>query len=246
MRLNQFIALLAICACLVFASSAQAVTITPTDILASSTGFSVPDPDSLIDGTGLIPGNDSDVTDDTHGNGDDASGMWLSGGDDTDGGENDEFLIFDLGGFFDLTQALVWNHNQSGWTNLGVDTMNIYTTATGTSVNDVSGFALVTATNLNQGSGLTSETAQTTSLSGPNAQNVRFVMFTDFVSFRLSGSLSGTVGLSEVRFSGAPPAPPAPPETAPVPTLSLLSVAVMIAILGLMGIGRLRRRTNSL
>ena len=67
MRLNQFIALLAICACLVFASSAQAVTITPTDILASSTGFSVPDPDSLIDGTGLIPGNDSDVTDDTHG-----------------------------------------------------------------------------------------------------------------------------------------------------------------------------------
>ena len=203
MRLNQLIAALAVGACLSFASSAQAVTITPTDILASS-GFGAPDPDFLIDGTGLIPGNDSDVTDDTHGNNDDASGMWLSGGDDTDGGENDEFLIFDLGGLFNLTEALVWNHNQAGNTNLGVDTMNIYATATGTSVNDASGFALITATNLSQGSGLTSETAQTTSLSGPNAQNVRFVMFTDFVNFRLSGSLSGTVGLSEVRFTDTP------------------------------------------
>ena len=61
MCLNQFVAALAIGACWSFASSAQAETITPTEILASSTGFSVPNPDHLIDGTGLIPGDDGDV-----------------------------------------------------------------------------------------------------------------------------------------------------------------------------------------
>jgi hypothetical protein len=203
---------------------AAIVYITPTDVGSSSqfSGFSIAD--YTISGAGLSPAGGPGEADDTHDNDGGASTMWLSQNDFTKGNEYDEYLIFDLGSVMDIDQALIWNHNQSGFTRLGVDTMTVSATATGTSVGDASGWAGDTVISLNEASGVSGETAQTAGLS---FEGVRFIRFTDFDNFSTTGeSYAGTVGLSEVRF-----------VTLPEPSST--------ALLGLGGLALVLRRKRS-
>lgn len=190
-------------AVLMAAPHVSADVLTPTAVLESSIFNNSPnlDADDIINGSGLTDvGSDGDVTNDTHNNIGDGRTMWLSADSSVDGDENDEWLIFDLGGFFNLDGALIWNHNQSGFTQLGVDTMDISFSSTGTSVNDASGFGGTVSVNLTEGG----TTAQVVAL---NANSVRFVRFSNFVNFDETGSYAGTQGISEVRFTGVVPEP---------------------------------------
>lgn len=208
----------AVLAFLLSAAVSQADTLTPTAVLSSSDFSGGTASINLINSSGLTDvGGDGDDANDTHNNVGNAFTMWLSANSSTDGDENDESLIFDLGGLFDVTAALVWNHNQSGgFSKLGVDTMDVSATATGTTTGDASGFTGTTGVNLTQ-AGEGAEAAQSVVLS---FTGVRFIKFDNFVNFETTSggpdtTYAGTQGISEVRFVGTEhvvvPAPAALP-----------------------------------
>jgi hypothetical protein len=184
--------------------SAQEV-IKPTAVIASSSLDTGSAPIGIIDRDGMVAAGGAGEADDRHNTGDNAWTMWLSARSDTDGDESEQYLIFDLGSRINVSAALIWNFNMStasGFTDLGVKTMDISATATGTSVNDATGFTGTTSVSLTMGTGANGLTAESTPIS---FYGVRFIRFGNFVSHRITGDWSGGIGLSEVRFFGAPP-----------------------------------------
>ncbi len=207
---NKNLLTLAVVAVLIVAFTATqrvtAATITPTDVAASSSVFNSV-PARLIDSSGLTDvGGDGEDANDTHGTG--TGVMCWFGGDGADGNDPtvvaSEWLVFDLGSIMNVSGALVWNHNQTGWTHLGVEAMDISATATGTSVGDASGWAGTTTVGLAEGSGADTETAQSVAVS---FSGVRFIRFDNFDNYAVvADSYSSSLGLNEVRFVSVSPA----------------------------------------
>jgi hypothetical protein len=141
--------------------------------------------------------------------------MWLSGGigfrpelrpvrkDD-----GDPFIVFDLGGFYNLEAIKVFNYNEPKWTKLGVKQLAISGSSTGKAGSltiDIGRFDIHEAGGHSTDSNDGPQTLRT------EARGVRFVKFDvlsnhNGVTFptRDNSSYFAMVGLSEVQFLGHP------------------------------------------
>jgi len=145
-------------------------------------------PQWMIDGSGLT-GTGRDAT---HMNANSANLFWHS---NTGIVVSNQWVEFDLGQTYDITNALIWQLAQSGFITRGV---KAFTISVATPDHN---FITLSANNvLNIATGLANEPVQSVPLM---ATNVRYVRF----SIESNWGASGIVGLSEVRFEVAPPAP---------------------------------------
>ena len=98
-----------LCAVLILigAGAANALTITPDTVWASSTSSHLTEADNLINGSGLTAGSHDD----------DFKNMWLSASINVWGLPT---LTFDLGDKYFIKSADIWQYNQINQTNRGV------------------------------------------------------------------------------------------------------------------------------
>ncbi len=107
----------------------------------------------------------------------------------------DQWITFDLGDEYNLASVSIWNFNRNGFTNLGIETMDILVSSDNSTWENLGEFTLTEA------SGVSTYAGETHSLSAAN-KNIRYVKFD--VSTIFNDSPGGPqVGLSEVRFAGA-------------------------------------------
>ena len=166
--------------------SADVIIVAPIGATASSTYGSQPyqyGPQWMIDGSGLT-GTGRDAT---HTNANAVNLFWHS---NTGIVVSNQWVEFDLGQTYDVTNALIWQLAQSGFKTRGVKAFTI-------SVADPDHTFATYSTNnvLNIATGLPNEPVQVVPLV---ATNVRYVRF----SIASNWGASGIVGLSEVRFEG--------------------------------------------
>jgi hypothetical protein len=189
-----------------FVISNNSLTAGPSGILGAS--------DSLGDsGFNSIYSNYSSGT---NGNGSDF-GNWVTGN------SGNATLVFNLGAAYSVSDLLVWNFSQGGFTDVGANSVTILASATGlplsfTTVGMVTfdqaaaanynSTHLVDATPLNPGGianlgpAVPTQAAQdinlaALSLSIPNAQYIELVLNSNY------GSGTGLVGINEVNFVGS-------------------------------------------
>jgi len=179
-------AVLALCFLMPCAASAADAIITPVSATASSNYGSTPylyGPQWLIDGSGLTGTGRAA----THTNLNQTNLFWHS---NTSISVPAQWLEFDLGDTYNVSNALIWQLAQSGLTSRGVQTFTM----------SVAGedriFTTVSTTNLNIATGSANEPVQIRPLV---ANEVRYVKF----AINSNWGASGIVGLSEVRFEGA-------------------------------------------
>ncbi len=154
-----------------------------------------------------------------------------------------QWLEFDLGATYDVTNALIWQLAQAGLTARGVQLFTI----------SVAGSEHVYSTYandnwLNQATGAPEEPVQVVPLA---AKNIRYVRF----EIKYNWGADRIVGLSEVRFEGALSAPPpttyillpvgASASTTYDPASGFVSPLYMTDGSGLTGIGRLATHSNA-
>lgn len=203
MKTHNKALLVALATTVVATGSAHAVMITPVAVSATSwydDGSVAVPPENLINGSNF---NDTgDPLTSTHGASQLASGMWhAASGQGTTGSAvvDDQELIFDLGGAYDLTGAFIWQMNQNfNFATLarGVDEFEILVSTDGGS-----NFASVGTFNLDIPSNTAVEPVQVKSFAS-TAFGVTHVQFN--INSALSGNPSENVGLSEVRFQAVP------------------------------------------
>ena len=214
-------AVLVACTMLAVTSGAGADIIVPTGVTVTQApwggGYQA---DNAIDGSGLsaVP-TDANVATVTHiasGSGA-ATTMWAGNP------AQPQSITFDLGAEFNLNGTWIWNYNQSGTQPLrGMDSFDIY----------VGGSGEPSAPTENQTGNSISLYPDTQTTAQPpenvpfTASNVQYVRF--LIDNQTETGLQG-IGLSEVRFSGAP-----------IPEPSTL----ILAALGLLGLMGFRRRRN--
>jgi len=170
------------------AAAASDSIIVPVGATASTTYGTPPylyGPQWMVDGSGLT-GTGRMAT---HTNANSTNLFWHSNGSAVPG----QWVEFDLGATYDVTNALIWQLAQSGLTTRGVQTFTISVAG------DDRVFSAVSTTNLNIATGSPNEPVQVRPLV---AGEVRFVRFTIQSNYG-----NQYVGLSEVRFEGAPSAP---------------------------------------
>jgi len=158
--------------------------IVPVSATASSTYGTPPylyGPQWMVDGSGLTGSGRMA----THTNANSTNLFWHSNGTAVPG----QWVEFDLGATYDVTNALIWQLAQSGLTSRGVQTFTISVAG------DDHVFSAVATTNLNIATGSPNEPVQVRPLV---AGEVRFVRFTIQSNYG-----NQYVGLSEVRFEGA-------------------------------------------
>lgn len=178
--------------------------ITPTDVWSTSEWGGANDgrDDHLIDGSGLSgPG---EVWSQLHDDSPNATTMWHAG--DSDGGLGgpvglppqvaQQALVFDLGESREIAGAWIWNHNQSGQQNRGVESFRLLVSPDPDPA--TASFSLVGSHDLAPASA-PREAAQTV---WARASNVRLVRF-EIIDAH-SGAPNDYVGLSEVRFVPEP------------------------------------------
>lgn len=174
---------------------ADASIITPVSATASSNYGPTPyqyGPQWLIDGSGLTGTGPTA----THTNVNSPNLFWHS---NTGIVVPNQWIEFDLGDTYNVSNTLIWQLAQSGLTTRGIQTFTM----------SVAGedriFTAVSTTNLNIATGGANEPVQIRPLV---ASEVRYVKF----SIGSNWGASGIVGLSEVRFEGTPvvPIPPIP------------------------------------
>ena len=216
-RTNSVLMLAAVTVLLI-ASSADAALVQPVGATASSELAAGYEAVNVQNGNGLNAPFDETAT---HVAGSGSGTMWLSSnvGVSTSIGQ---FITFDLGSEFDLSDAYIWNYNQDGQGARGFNTYDIFVADSG----GVFGAALITGATLNDAGGVAGELAQTQAMVASNVQFVKFV--------NGSNSANNVVGLSEVRFNSVE----APPGTAPEPS------TLILAALGFVGLMGTRRRRN--
>jgi len=180
--------------------------ITPVSATASTFFSPDQDPVNLINDSGF--GTDRGIGA-VHDNNVGAGTMWHSSG----GVVDDESLLFDLGvTHSQLEAAIVWNHNQAGLTERGVDEMEILVSPDNVSFTSLGLF------NLDEAGGVAGEPGQWLQLD--HVGHFRYVRFD--INSAISGATNEFVGLSEVRFIGVVPTPAALPAG-----LSLLAVMLV-------------------
>jgi hypothetical protein len=164
---------------------ACAELIVPSNATASSalnSGGIILSASNLINNTGLSspPYNQSSSHDANYWN------MWLSPA----AGASGEWVTFDLGANYDLTNAFVWNYNQPGGTAGGVQTFDIYV-----STNIVGAYSRVGSTSftLNQAGG-GAEPCQTITFTASRVRRIKFLVQSSYGAYG--------PGLSEVKFGG--------------------------------------------
>ena len=185
----------------------RADIIAPVNVWASSY-FTAPQQAAyLINGGGLNTSSGNILTY-THAMDASAGNMWAAGSGQGVGGiavVANQYLVFDLGMNYDLTNAYFWQMVQTNLMGRGIKDFALYGSSTAPSFigtppasYDITGFSnILSTTTLAQGTN-TPATTQVFALSG--ATNVRQV-YVDIIS-AWSGAASEVVGLSEVRFAG--------------------------------------------
>ena len=212
------------------AASASDSVITPVSASAS-TYYSINyAPQYMIDGSGLTGTGRAA----THSNANTTNLFWHSNGTAV----SNQWVEFDLGTAYDVTNALIWQLAQSGLTARGVKAFTI-SVARGDHI-----FSTLSTTNLNIATGSANEPVQVVPLA---AKEIRYVRFTI-----LSNYGNQYVGLSEVRFEGAAAviAPLIVPVAATASstwagTPGYVSPQYMIDGSGLNGTGRYASHTNA-
>ncbi len=169
----------------------ELLIVAPVSATASTTWAGTPgyvSPNYLIDGSGLTGAGRSA----THSNASASGLFWHS---NTGIVVANQWLEFDLGVVYDISNALVWQLAQSGLTLRGVKTFTIKVAGP-----DRVFSTLSTGNPLNQATGAANEPVQVVSLATPYVRYVRFEIQTNW-------GASGIVGLSEVRFEAMLPEP---------------------------------------
>ena len=213
--------------CAAFASDS---VITPVSASASTYYNINYGPQWLIDGSGLT-GTGRTAT---HSNANITNLFWHSNGTAV----SNQWVEFDLGGAYDVTNALIWQLAQSGLTARGVKAFTISVAR----YDHV--FSTLSTTNLNIATGSANEPVQVVPLA---AKEIRYVRLTI-----LSNYGTQYVGLSEVRFEGAAAviAPLIVPVAATASstwagTPGFVAPLYMIDGSGLNGTGRYASHTNA-
>jgi len=215
--------------CLV--SAEDVVVIAPVSVSASTyyaIGYA---PQWMIDGSGLTGiGRMA-----THTNANAQSLFWHS---QTGIVVSDQWLEFDLGAEYRVTNALVWQMAQLNLTNRGIRNFTIRVAAS-----DHTFSTLSTGNTLTQATAAANTPVQVVPLAAGGVRYVRFEIESNW-------GAGGIVGLSEVRFEVAPPEPSTDIVFAPVGVSASSYHAVeygpqwLIDGSGLNGSGRLATHTN--
>jgi len=169
-------------------SAGDTILIAPIIASASTYYNSLYAPQWMIDGSGLT-GTGRDAT---HTNANAGYLFWHSL---TDIVVANQWVEFDLGQTYDVTNALVWQMSQMGLTNRGIKDFTVRVAGTDHVFSTVS-----TGNRLNQATADPNTPVQEVPLV---AKGVRYVRF----EIQSNWGAGGIVGLSEVRFEVAPPAP---------------------------------------
>lgn len=167
--------------------------IVPVSVSASTTWAGVAgyvSPQYLIDGSGLT-GTGREAT---HTN---ASADHLFWHSDVPVTVAAQWIEFDLGAAYNVSNALIWQLDQQGGTSRGVQWFTISVAGTNHSFSTCSAYNF-----LEQATDLPQTPAQVVPLL---AQNIRYVRF----EVHMNWGADGIVGLGEVRFEGGAPEPPA-------------------------------------
>lgn len=214
--LRWLAALALLLAVAVAGNNAAAQVIAPVSATASSEYEPRNAPLNLIDGSGLLGGGN--VLTNTHDAYFGGYTMWLSASNTV----ADAWVAFDLGTPCSLVAADIWQYNQgTALVGRGVSNFNIYVSSTA-DIADATNF--VGNFSLNVAGGTNGEPVQRLTFSASDARLVKFAILGNW-----SGSESGYVGLSEVRFEGSgAPAIVTPPQDATkyVRSAQLFSVTV--------------------
>ena len=178
--LSAVVALCLLKPCAAFAADS---VITPVSVSASSRYAAWGEPVSMINGSGLT-GTGRMAT---HTNANLQYLFWHSDGSTV----SNQWVEFDLGSTYNVSNALIWQLAQVGMTGRGVQAFTMRVAG------EDRVFSTVSTTNLNIATGSANEPVQVRPLV---AEDVRYVRFTIQSKFTGGGEY---VGLSEVRFEGA-------------------------------------------
>ena len=187
-------------------------TVTPTLAYASTYYAAAQSPTNLINNSGLNTSSDNvDLfVHFPHGS---ANNMWHAGaGQGTTGAAPvvaDQYLMFDLGGNYDLTEAFLWQLAQNGNLGRGIKEFRLLGSPDAAKAEeilnpsdtpDLAGFTeILSTTTLAQWSGSGNATTQAFDLTA--ASNIRRV-YLEVISSH-SGNINDYVGLAEIKFGGA-------------------------------------------
>ncbi len=189
---------------------ADAALITPTQAFASTYFESQQSPANLINNSGLNTSSGNVLTY-THSSHASAFNMWAAGAGQGVAGAApvvaNQYIVFNLGGSYDLSGAYLWQMMQVPIYGRGIKDFELYASSAAPSaadtsnppaVYDLTGFTQILGpSTLAQGSGSTTST-QAFTLSG--ATNVRQVYLK--INSAWSGAMNEIVGLSEIKFEG--------------------------------------------
>lgn len=116
---------------------------------------------------------------------------WLS----QTGVVDDQYLIYDLGGYYDVDEVRVWNYNQSGVTGRGIQDVNLMVSSDGSTYTTVGSTRTFT-----QATGST--TTDYSEVFALNSNAVRYVKFDIINNWGYGSPTSTQVGLAEAEFYG--------------------------------------------
>lgn len=190
--------------------AASAAVITPTQAFASSYYSSSQNPVNLINNSGLNTSSGNVLTY-THSSDGSANNMWHAGQGQGIGGSApvvaNQYVVFDLGGNYNLSSAYLWQMLQSGLLGRGIKGFELYASSNAPSsanasnppaTYDLTGFTQILApSTLAQGSGTSTPTQNFALSSATNVRQVYLKINSDW-----NGATSDYVGLSEIKFEG--------------------------------------------
>jgi hypothetical protein len=203
------------------ALGANAQVIPGVTLNSSSSQITVVDRMAIntIDGSGLTGGGG--LATDTHGAV--PEDMWLTAGSIVPfgGPDYDPYIIFDLGGLYNVNTLRIWNFNETGFTKHGAKDVTVSGGATLATLTQSQNISLL------QAGGTGAELAQNFASTFAGVQYLKFAINSnydgdDFVNDLFAGSAEQFTGLSEVRFEGT-----AIPEPGSVSLLTTMGAALL-------------------
>lgn len=194
---------------LLLPSGSEGALITPSSAFASTYYNSSLSPTQAINNSGLDTSS-GDVLTYTHDARADGMFTWITGQGQGGGGSTppptaSQYIVFDLGANYDLSEAYLWQLVQGNQVDRGLKDFRLLaspyapTTSVPPANYDLTGFVeILPATSLNIGSPNTRAVTQAFTLTG--ADNVRQI-YLDVISTH-NGLANSYVGISEIKFEG--------------------------------------------